>query len=99
MAESLDAYNDLDQIRRELKRLTSTVQTVADRVEQVDHKVERSRATQLSALATALAADGEVWPEVTLRATGMSIPDIAAALGKSENAVRLRLSRSRGKRR
>jgi DNA-directed RNA polymerase specialized sigma24 family protein len=98
MPESLDAYNDLDQIRRELKRLTSTVEGVGNRVEQVDHKVERSRATQLGALATALAADGEVWPEVTLSAAGMSVPDIAAALGKSENAVRVRLSRAKKKR-
>jgi uncharacterized protein YoxC len=58
MPESLDAYNELDQIRRELKRLGKSVDTVGQRVEEVDHKVERSRATHLGALATALAQDG-----------------------------------------
>lgn len=97
MAESLDAYNELDQIRRELKRLGTNVEEVAHRVEQVDHKVDRSRATQLGALATALAEKGAAPVEVVLRAAGMSIPDIAAALGKNESAVRKQISRAKQK--
>jgi hypothetical protein len=95
MPESLDAYNELDQIRREIKRLGKSVDVVASRVQEVEHKVDRSRATQLGALAATLAKDGGAPPEATLRAAGMNIADIAAALGKSENAVRLSLRRAR----
>lgn len=93
MAESLDAFSELDQIRRELKALNRAVETVAKHVDEVDKKVERSRTTQLGALASTMASDGDVPKAVILRATGMTVPDIAAALGKSENAVRLQISR------
>jgi hypothetical protein len=92
MAETPDAFNEPDQIRRELRKLN-------DKVDGVDHKVERSRATQLGALATGFAAGDDVAPELVLASAGMSIPDIAAALGKSEPAARKALEPARQRRR
>jgi DNA-directed RNA polymerase specialized sigma24 family protein len=92
VAESRDAYNQLDQIRREVKRLAS-------KVEKVDANVERSRVTQLGVLATTLSEGGGQAPEIILSATGMSVPDIAAALNKNEGAVRRRINRARAKQR
>jgi hypothetical protein len=92
MAETPDAFNQLDQIRRELKKLN-------DKIDGVDHKFERSRATQLGALATGFAAGDDVPPELVLSSAGMSIPDIAAALGKSEGAAAKALQRAKARRR
>ena len=95
MTESLEASADIDQIRRELGRLRRDVQEVGDQVKQVDAKVERSRTAQLGAMATALSGDLGVQREVILSAAGMSVADIATVLHKSENAVRIVLSRAR----
>jgi DNA-directed RNA polymerase specialized sigma24 family protein len=97
VTESLEVSNDIDQIRRELKRVSEKIERVGKKVEEVDSKVDRSNATQLGTLATALVDDGEVRREVLLAAAGMNVADIAAALGKSENAVRIQLHRARKK--
>jgi hypothetical protein len=91
MPETPDAFNQFDQIRRELKKLNA-------KIDGVDHKVERSRATQLGALATGFAAGDNVAPELVLSSAGMSIADIAAALGKSEAAASKALQRARKRR-
>jgi DNA-directed RNA polymerase specialized sigma24 family protein len=101
MAESLPLSRDIDRMRKELERVSkelnevnSNVKQVGRNVEEVDRKVDRSNATQLGALATAIAADSAVKQELLLHAAGMSIPDIAKALGKSKNAVKVSLSRA-----
>jgi DNA-directed RNA polymerase specialized sigma24 family protein len=94
MSESLDASRDIDRIRKELERISDKLDDVGKQVKEVDRKVERSNATQLGALASALAADDGARREALLYAAGMSIPDIARALGKSVNAVRISLSRA-----
>jgi DNA-binding NarL/FixJ family response regulator len=91
MAESKDAFNQLDQIRREVKKLN-------EKVDRVDEKVDRSRATQLGALATALAPNSEVSPEIVLHSAGMSNKDIAAALNKSEETVGRHIRRWKARR-
>ncbi|HXE98742.1 MAG TPA: sigma-70 region 4 domain-containing protein [Solirubrobacterales bacterium] len=95
MAESLETSMDVTLIRRELERLRNDVQKVGEHVKEVDAKVDRSNAAQLGAMAAALAADGDVPREVVLKSAGMSTADIAVALGKSENAIRVALSRAR----
>jgi DNA-directed RNA polymerase specialized sigma24 family protein len=101
MAESLPASRDIDRMRKELEKVSKELATVNKNVEQVgknveevDRKVGRSNATQLGALATALAAESDVRREVLLYAVGMSVDDIAKAVGKSKNAVRVALSRA-----
>lgn len=95
MAESLDASRDIDRIRKELETVNKKLDAVGKQVEGVDGKVDRSNANQLGALAGALAADNvDIKREALFHAAGMSIPDIAKALGKSENAVRVSLSRA-----
>ncbi len=101
MAESLPASRDIDRMRRELEKVSRQLVDVGKDVKEVDRKVDRSNATQLGALATALAADSDVKQELLLYAAGMSPDDIAKAVGKSKNAVKVTLSRagmtSRGK--
>jgi DNA-directed RNA polymerase specialized sigma24 family protein len=95
MTESHEASTDITLIRRDLARLRDDVKQVGDQVKEVEAKVERSNATQLGAMAAALSGDGVVSREVLLKSTGMSTADIAAVLGKSENAVRVALRRAR----
>jgi DNA-directed RNA polymerase specialized sigma24 family protein len=92
MAESTDAFNELDQIRREIKQLN-------EKVDRVDANVERARVTQLGALATVHAAGSDVAPEMVLHSAGMSMADIAAALGKKEGAVRRAVNRAKQRQR
>ena len=101
MTESLPLSRDIDRMRKELEKVTEQLKEVRDNVDkvgknvkEVDRKVDRSNATQLGALATALVGDEEVRREAVLFATGMSVADIAKALGKTENAVRVHLSRA-----
>lgn len=101
MAESLPASRDIDRMRKELEKVSKELATVnknvkevGKSVEAVDRKVDRSNATQLGALATALTAETDVKPEVVLHAAGMGIADIAKALGKTKNAVKVSLSRA-----
>lgn len=101
MAESLPLSRDIDRMRKELEKVTkqlkevrANVEEVGNNVKEVDRKVDRSNATQLGALATALVSDEEIRREVVLYATGMSVADIAKALGKTQNAVRVHLSRA-----
>lgn len=97
MTESVDASHDINRIRQELKRVSDKIDHVGKKVEDVDRKFERANATQLGTLATALVGEGEVPREVLLAAAGMEVPDIAAAIGITENAVRVRLHRARKK--
>jgi hypothetical protein len=94
MAESLSASRDIDRIRKELKKVSEKLDDVSAKVKEVDRKVGRSNATQLGALSTALVADEDIKKEALLFAAGMDVPDIATAVGKSENAVRISLSRA-----
>jgi DNA-directed RNA polymerase specialized sigma24 family protein len=102
MAESLPASRDIDRMRKELEKVSKelaavnkNVKDVGKSVEAVDRKVDRSNATQLGALATALTAGTDVRPEVVLRAAGMSNKDIASALGITETSLRVRFHRVR----
>lgn len=96
MAESVPASHDINRIRKELEKVEKRLDDIGDNVKEVDRKVERSNATQLGALATALAAnaDVDVKEDLLLHAAGMSPADIAKAVGRSENAVRITLSRA-----
>jgi predicted transcriptional regulator len=101
MAESLPASRDIDRMRKELEKVSERLEEVSKNVgevgkhvEQVDRKVDRSNATQLGALATALVGEDDIKREAVLFAAGMGIPDIAKAVGRSENAVRVSLSRA-----
>ncbi len=96
MAESVPASHDINRIRKELEKVKKQLDDIGDNVKEVDRKVERSNATQLGALATALAAnaDADVKEELLLHAAGMSPADIAKAVGKSKNAVKVTLSRA-----
>jgi DNA-directed RNA polymerase specialized sigma24 family protein len=94
MTESLPASRDIDRMRKELEKVSKQLADVGKDVKEVDRKVDRSNATQLGALATALVADPDVKQELLLYAAGMSIADIAKAVGKSKNAVKVTLSRA-----
>jgi len=101
MAESLPASRDIDRMRKELEKVSKeleavnkNVDQVGKNVEEVDRKVARSNATQLGALAAALAAESDVKQELLLYAAGMSLDDIAKAVSKSKNAVKVTLSRA-----
>lgn len=94
MAESLPASRDIDRMRKELEKVSKQLADVGKDVKEVDRKVDRSNATQLGALATALAADSDAKQELLLHAAGMSPADIAKAVGKSKNAVQVTLSRA-----
>lgn len=96
MAESVPASHDISRVRKEIEKVKKRLDDIGQDVKEVDRKVERSNATQLGALATALAAnaDVDVKEELLLHAAGMSPVDIGKAVGKSENAVRITLSRA-----
>lgn len=94
MAESLPASRDIDRMRKELERVSKQLADVRKDVKEVDRKVDRSNATQLGALATALAADSDAKAELLLFAAGMKPTDIAKAVGKTTNAVNITLSRA-----
>jgi DNA-directed RNA polymerase specialized sigma24 family protein len=96
MAESVPASHDINRIRKELEKVKKQLDDIGVDVKEVDRKVERSNATQLGALATALAANANlnVKEELLLHAAGMSPVDIAKAVDRSENAVRITLSRA-----
>jgi DNA-directed RNA polymerase specialized sigma24 family protein len=81
-------------MRKELEKVSQELRQVSKDVKEVDRKVDRSNATQLGTLATALAADSGVKQEILLYAAGMSTVDIARVVGKSQNAVKVTLSRA-----
>jgi len=95
MPESTDASHDISEMRKELERVSKKMDSVSKKVEEVDAKFERANATQLGTLATALVEEGAASREILLAAAGMTVPDIARALGVTENAVYVRLHRAR----
>ncbi len=96
MTESLEIFNAVDQVRRELVRMNERITDVADQVQKVDGKVEQVNKTQQAALAISLARGSDIPPELILSRV-MSVNDIGQTLGKTPNAVRVALHRARKK--
>jgi predicted transcriptional regulator len=97
MTESLEVFNAVDQVRRELIRVNERISDVAERVGQVDRKVEQVNTTQIAALAVSVARGSDLPPEVILDRAEMPISEIAKTLGKTPNSVRITLHRARKK--
>lgn len=97
MTESLEIFNAVDQVRRELIRVNERISDVVDRVGEVDGKVEQVNRTQIAALAASFARGSDVPSEVILSRAGMPVGEIAMTLGKTPNAVRVALHRARKK--
>lgn len=97
MTESLEIFNAVDQVRRELIRVNERISDVAGRVEKVDGKVEQVNRTQIAALAVSFARGSDVPAEVILSRAEMPVSEIAKTLGKTPNAVRVALHRARKK--
>jgi hypothetical protein len=91
VAESLEAFAALDQVRRELASLGSKVDAVEARVAQVQR-------LQMAELALTMPADSGLPPEVVLHNAQLTNVQIGQLLGKSAEAVRKRLERHAGKR-
>jgi DNA-directed RNA polymerase specialized sigma24 family protein len=88
MPETLDAFNALDQVRRELIALN-------ERVAAVDARVEQVRVAQMAALAVAVSHDTEVPAEMILASGGLTDEQIGQLLNKSRDAVRMTIARHR----
>jgi hypothetical protein len=90
VAESLEAFAALDQVRRELAALSGKVDAVEARIEQVQR-------LQMAELALTVSSDSGLPPEVVLHNAKLTNGQIGQLLGKSAEAVRKRLERHAGK--
>jgi hypothetical protein len=95
MTESHEASTDITLIRRELRRLRHDVKQVGDHVKEVDAKVERSRVTDLAALAVSLARETGDDPVLIMIDAGMRREDVCMATGLTPGTLRQRISRAR----
>ena len=97
MTESLEVFNAVDQVRRELIRVNERISDVVASVGKVDRNVEQVNRTQIAALAVSVARGSDLPPEVILDRAEMPVSEIAKTLGKTPNAVRIALHRARKK--
>ena len=95
MTESYEASTDISLIRRDLERLRRDVKQVGDHVKEVDAKVERSRITELAALAVSLARETGADPALIMIDAGMCREDVCMATGLTPDTLRQRISRAR----
>jgi len=97
VTESLEVFNAVDQVRRELIRVNERISDVVASVGKVDRNVEQVNRTQIAALAVSVARGSDLPPEVILDRAEMPVSEIAKTLGKTPNAVRIALHRARKK--
>jgi DNA-directed RNA polymerase specialized sigma24 family protein len=92
MTESLPLFNEVDQLRREVRDMRTEVR---EELQKIRARVESTVTRQNAELALTLGGLGEadVPREVLLHRVGMTYEEIAAVTGAQSNTVRMRIAR------
>jgi DNA-directed RNA polymerase specialized sigma24 family protein len=96
MTESLPLFNEVDQLRREVRDMGTEVR---EELQKIRTRVESTVTRQNAELALTLGSLGEadVPREVLLHRVGMTYDEIGAVTGAHPNTVRMRISRWNGR--
>jgi hypothetical protein len=92
VSESLELFNEVDQLRREVRAMRTEVKA---ELSEIRGRVDSTLTRQNAELALTLGgnADDGTPAEVLLRRGGMDYFEIAALTGSKPNAVRMKIKR------